>query len=441
MDYEKTIDKKQLTIIGKTNWRNSNQAFGILDKDRLGHIYSIGKTGTGKSTLLINMAISDITKGKGLALIDPHGESALTVLEHIPKDRICDVIYFNPADSDFPLAFNPLRNVHPQHFHIVTSGLISTFKKIWGDSWGPRLEHILRFSILTILEYQRGSLLDIHYILTDGFFRKKVLVHIQNPEVLHFWFNEFDKMTSTLKAESISPILNKIGVFIANPLMRNIVGQSTRGLRFQEIMDSGKILIANLSKGQIGEDTSTILGSLLVTNMQLSALYRARIPEHKRKPFYLYVDEVQSFISPSFGEMLSECRKYGLSVFLTNQHLNQLPESLQLSILGNVGTIISFRVGSNDGFVLSKEFYPYFTIEDFINLPRYSIYLKLLIDGTTSKPFSADTLPLPIVTTHYLQEIIEYSRKTYAKPKSIVEKEIERTIPMQEQIQSPLFQI
>lgn len=426
MDYENNNSKQQLTIIGKTNWRNSNQIFGIKDKDRLFHIYSIGKTGTGKTSLLLNLAISDIQKGKGCAVIDPHGDCANTLLNYIPKERIKDVIYFNPADTEFPISFNPLLHVHPNHFHIVTSGLISTFSKTWRDSWGPRLEHILRFSILTILEYQRGSILDIYRILTDAFFRKQVLVRVQNKEVLNFWLNEFEKMTPSLRAESISPILNKMGVFNANPIMRNILGQQTRGIRFQEIMDKGKILICNLSKGEVGEDTCTILGSLLVTQIQLAALFRMRQAEYERKPFYLYVDEVQNFISDSFTEMLSEVRKFGLGVFLTNQYIYQLPESLQNSLLGNVGTIISFRVGSNDAFILSKEFYPYFNQEDIINLPQYSIYLKLCIDGQSSKPFSADSLPITHSKYNNSELVINTSRNVYAKQKKVVEEEIAR---------------
>lgn len=439
MDYE---NKQQLTIIGKTNWRNSNQPFGIKDSDRLFHMYAIGKTGAGKSTLLNNMVISDIQKGKGVALIDPHGDSAATILNYVPKERIQDVIYFNPSDEDFPLTFNPLFHIHPKHHQLVTSNILSVFNKIWEESWGPRMEHILRYCIITLLEYGRGSIVDIQRLLTDGFFRRQVLVRVTSTDVLHFWQHEFEKMTPSLKAESISPILNKMGYFNANPILRNIVGQKKPGLKFTQILDERKILICNISKGTLGEDTCKIIGSLLVTHIQLASLYRASQPEHTRIPFYLYVDEVQNFISPSFMEMLSECRKFGLGVFLTNQYLHQLPIPLQESILSNVGTIISFRVGSSDAFVLSKDLYPYFNQEDLINLPRYSIYIKLCIDGQTSKPFSADTFSLPQPTKTYVQEIINYSRNRYAKPKAEIEEEMQnnRNAPIQEVIQKKLFQ-
>lgn len=424
MNYEYNNSKQQLTIIGKTNWRNSNQPFGIKDNDRLFHIYSIGKTGTGKSTLINNMVISDIQNGKGLAYIDPHGDSANTILDYIPHERIKDVIYFNPSDTEYPIAFNPIFHIHPKHHQIITSNLISVFNKIWDESWGPRMEHILRYSIITLLEYGRGSILDIQRLLTDGFFRKQVLVRVTSPEVLSFWQNEFEKMPPTLRAESISPILNKMGYFNANPMLRNILGQKKRGLKFTQILDESKLLICNLSKGSIGEDSCKIIGSLLVTHIQLASLYRVSIPEQERIPFYLFVDEVQNFIGTSFVEMLSECRKFGLGVFLTNQFLNQLPIPLQESILSNVGTIITFRVGTNDAFVLSKDLYPYFNQEDLINLPRYSIYIKLCIDGQTSKPFSADTFPLLQTKYNNSELVINTSRNVYAKQKKEVEEEI-----------------
>lgn len=424
MDYENKHSKQQLTIIGKTNWRNSNQPFGIKDSDRLFHMYTIGKTGTGKSTLLNNMVISDIQKGKGVAIIDPHGDSATTILNYIPQERIQDVIYFNPSDIDYAIAFNPIFQIHPKHHQIVTSNLLSVFNKIWDEYWGPRMEHILRYSIITLLEYGKGSILDIQRLLTDGFFRKQVMVRVTSNEVLNFWQNEFEKMPPGLKAESISPILNKMGYFNANPMLRNILGQKKRGLKFTQILDESKILICNLSKGAIGEDSCKIIGSLLVTHIQLASLYRVSQPEQSRIPFYLFVDEVQNFIGTSFMEMLSECRKFGLGVFLTNQYLHQLPIPLQESILSNVGTIISFRVGSNDAFVLSKELHPYFNQEDLINLPRYSMYIKLCIDGQTSKPFSADTLPLSQPKSGNTQLVINTSRNVYAKQRKEVEEEI-----------------
>ncbi|HEY5368356.1 MAG TPA: type IV secretion system DNA-binding domain-containing protein [Hanamia sp.] len=415
---------ENVTKIGKINFRNTNQVFGIKDKDRAGHIYCIGKTGVGKSTLLLNMAISDIQKGKGLCIIDPHGDIAETILDYVPKERLEDVIYFNPKDIEYPIAFNPLKGVHPNHHHLVASGLISTFKKIWADSWGPRLEYILRFSLLTLLEYPDATLLDIQPLLTDMFFRNRVLSYVTNQHTLSFWKNEYDKYSPSLRSESITPILNKTGVFLTSIPLRNIVGQKTRGFRMQEVLDKGKILIANLSKGEIGEDASCLLGSILVTSIQLAALYRSIQKEHERIPFYLYVDEMHSFVSLSFVDILAEARKYKLSLFLTHQYIEQNHEKIRAAIFGNVGTMISFRIGAADAEYLAKEFYPIFNEDDLINLPRYSMYLKMMIDGATSKPFSAMTLPLQIKTDSLREKVIDISRKKYGKERAVVEKSI-----------------
>ena len=412
------------TPIGITNWRNEKQQFCIKDADRLGHIYTIGKTGVGKSTLLLNMAISDIQKvGKGICIIDPHGDIAETILNHIPKERVDDVIYFNPKDIDHPIAFNPLKGIHPNYHHLVASGLISTFKKIW-DSWGPRMEYILKFCLLTLLEYPDATLLDIQSLLTDINFRNTVLGYVTNHHILAFWRNEFDKYPPSLRSEAITPILNKTGVFLASPLLRNIFGQKTRGFRMQSVMDEGKILIANLAKGEIGEDSSSLLGSILVTSIQLAALFRSTQLEEERIPFYLYVDEIQSFISLSFIDILAEARKYKLSLFLTHQYTDQIDERILSAIFGNVGTIVSFRIGAQDAEHLAKEFHPVFNQDDLINLPRYHMYLKLMIDGASSQPFSATSLP-PQIATHLLKkEIIEHSQKKYGRDRGVVEKRI-----------------
>lgn len=385
----------EITPIGITNFRNMHQRFGIKDKDRLGHIYVIGKTGVGKSTLLENMAISDIQRGKGCAIIDPHSEIAEDILHYVPKCRVDDVIYFDATDTEHPIAFNPLNGVHPSLHHLVASGLVSTFKKIWADSWGPRLEYILRFALLTLLEYPEATLLDIQPILVDKEFRRYVLLFVSNKHILSFWENEFEKYSPQLRSEAISPILNKIGLFQTSSQLRKIVGQKTRTLRMQQVLDEGKIFIANLSKGEIGEEASSLLGSMLVTSIQLAALHRATQKQSTRKPFYLYVDEMHSFISLSFASILAEARKYGLSLFLTHQYIEQIDERIRSAIFGNVGTIIAFRVGAIDAEYLEKEFYPVFTKDDFINLPRYEMYLKLMIDGATSQPFSACSLPSP----------------------------------------------
>jgi hypothetical protein len=391
---ENNYDDNSLTPIGITNYRSTNQRFGIKDKDRLAHIFCIGKTGVGKSTLLVNMALSDIGKGKGLAVIDPHGDVAETLRNNIPKHRLKDLIYFNPADTDHPIAFNPLHGVHPSYHHLVASGLVGVFKKIWGDSWGPRMEYILRFSLLTLLEYPDATLLDIQPLLTDTLHRDKILSYVKNEDTIAFWQNEFMKYSPTLRAEAISPILNKTGLFLTSIPLRNVVGQKTRGFRMQQVLDGSKILICNFSKGLIGEDACTLLGSMLVTSIQLAALYRARQPEHERIPFFLYIDECQTFATQSFVDMLSEARKYGLGVFMANQFLDQLHEKIRAAILGNCGTLISFRVGATDAEILVKEFYPVFEAIDLVNLPRYSMYLKLMIDGASSQPFSARTCVL-----------------------------------------------
>jgi hypothetical protein len=413
-----------ITHIGITNWRNQKQRFGIKDKDRLGHIYVIGKTGVGKSTLLLNMAVSDIQNGKGLCIIDPHGDIAEAILNYIPQERLGDVIYFNPKDIDYPIAFNPLKAVHPKYHHLVASGLISTFKKIWADSWGPRLEYILRFALLTLLEYPDATLLDIQPLLTDILFRNKVLSYITNQHTLSFWKNEFDKYPPALRSEAITPILNKTGVFLTSIPLRNTVGQTTNGFRMQNVLDEEKVLIANLSKGELGEDASSILGSILVTSIQLAALFRSTQAEHERVPFYLYVDEMHSFISLSFADILAEARKYKLSLFLTHQYIDQLHEKIRSAIFGNVGTIISFRIGATDAEHMAKEFHPVFDEEDFVNLPRYSMYLKLMIDGATSRPFSALTLPPQIQTKSLKEEGIAISRSKYARKREMVEQKI-----------------
>ncbi len=382
----------EITPIGITNFRNTNQKFGVKDKDRLQHIYVIGKSGTGKSTLLENMAISDIDRGNGICIIDPHGDIAEDILKYIPEGRKEDVIYFKPSDTKHSIAFNPLKGIHPNYHHLVSSGLISTFKKIWYESWGPRMEYILRFTLLTLLCYPDATLLDIQPLLTNPEFNAKVLSYVLDERILAFWRNEFEKYSPTLRNEAIAPILNKTGLFIASTPLRNTVGQKTNGFRMQEVMDKQKILICNLSKGELGEDASALLGSMLITTIQLAALYRSKQKEAARIPFYVYIDEMQSFITLSFVGILAEARKFGLSLFLTHQYIEQLDEKIRAAIFGNAGTIISFRVGAVDAEYLAREFYPVFKEEDIVNLPRYNMYLKLMIDGTASQPFSSVTM-------------------------------------------------
>ena len=410
-----------ITFFAVTNYRDIRRKFGIKEKNRRGHIYIVGKTGTGKSTLIQNMVISDVNDGNGLALIDPHGDLSDNVLSFVPKRRIKDVIYFNPGDIEYPIAFNPLESVHPDQHHLVASGLISVFKKIWSEFWGPRLEHILRNSILTLLERPNSTILDIPKLLTDKDFRGEVIWKVKNQQVREFWFSEFEKYSTYLKTEAVSPILNKMGQFLTSFPLRNIVGQKDNTFDLRKAMDEGKILIVNLAKGKIGEDNCSLLGSMIVTKIWLSALSRANMPEGKRRSFYLYVDEIHSFLTLSFADILSEARKYGLHMTLAHQYIDQLDEKVRGAIFGNVGTVISFRVGIDDAEHLAKQFYPIFNQNDLINLPNYHIYLKLMIDGATSQPFNAITLPPPEKVRSYEKEIIKLCREKYSRPRKEVE--------------------
>ena len=413
-----------ITPIGVTNWRNQQQVFGIKDQDRLGHIYCIGKTGSGKSTLLLNMAISDIQRGKGIGVIDPHGDLAEELLNHIPKERIQDVIYFNAGDTEYPIAFNPLSDIQEQDRYLIAATIVTTLKKLWADSWGPRLEHILRNTLLSLTYYSKSTLLDIVPMLTDREFRRQVLYAVPVLSIHDFWQKEFEPLSPQLKNEFIAPIVNKVGLFAAHPILRNILGQQQSKIDIAQAMDTKKVFIANLSKGILGEAGTQLLGSLLVTQFQTASLGRATRPVHTRTPFYLFIDEIHSFITKSFADILSESRKYGLSLFLTHQFVDQLPEDMQKAIVGNAGTLICFRIGAADANVLAQEFFPIFNETDLINLPRYHIYLKLLIDGTTSKPFSAITLPIEKSDTSLKEEIVSFSQKRYGTEKIKVENEM-----------------
>lgn len=405
-----------ITPIGSTNHQNRNFNFGIKEKDRSGHIYCIGKTGTGKSTLLLNMAIGDILQGKGVGILDPHGDLIHTILEYIPKERMQDVIYLNPADTDHIIAYNPLYKVKEENRYQVASNIVSVFKKLFIDSWGPRMEHILRNTIHTLTYYPHATLLDISPILTDSQFRMHILNHVTNDVLHDFWNKEYNPLSPQQRNEHIAPILNKVGILATHPIIRSIIGNSISSFDISKVMDEKKILLANLSKGVLGEAGTQFLGSLLVTQFQTASLERAKKPIHERTPYYLYIDEMHSFVTLAFADILSESRKYGLSLFLTHQFLDQLHEEIFKAILGNVGTLIVFRIGTQDAETLEHEFYPTFTKEDLSMLPQYSIYLKLLIDGTISQPFSATTLPLTYLKTRLINDIIVHSRNRYGLP-------------------------
>jgi len=402
---------KDITPIGITNYHNKQIPFGIKKKDRSGHMYCIGKTGVGKSTLLLNMAIHDILDNQTVAVIDPHGDLAECLLSYIPPHRIDDVIYFNTTDINNLISYNPLYNIPDEEKHLVASNIVLVFKKLWSDSWGPRLEHILRNTIHTLTYYPNATLLDIHPMLTDYYFRKVVITYIKDQGLLDFWNNEFEPLSPHAKSEYISSIVNKIGLLATHPKLKAILGTPETKFDISDIYTTNKIFIANLSKGSLGETGSSLLGSLLITAFQTFSLRRSNIPQDQRTPVYLYIDEIHSFMTDSFIDILSESRKYGLSLFITHQYTEQLSEDILHGILGNVGTVICFRIGARDALTLEPEFAPILTAYDLVNLPQYSIYIKLLIYGTTSQPFSADTLPL-------LQK--EYNQQNKIKESSIM---------------------
>jgi CxxC-x17-CxxC domain-containing protein len=418
----------EINFFAKTNFRNQERVFGIKTDDRRRHMYVIGKTGMGKTNLLETMAIQDIQSGRGVAFIDPHGDTAEKLIKAIPSNRINDVIYFNPADQDFPIAFNVMENIDPKQRHLIASGLIGVFKKIWADSWGPRLEYILRNAILALLEYPGSTLLGVTRILVDKNYLKKIVEKITDPVVRSFWVDEFPKWNDRVLQEVISPIQNKVGQFLSSSLIRNIVGQTKSSFDVRDIMDNRKILIMNLSKGRIGEDNSALIGAMMITKIQLAAMGRVDIPEEERNDFYLYVDEFQNFATESFANILSEARKYRLNLILANQYITQIDEIVRDAIFGNAGTLISFRVGAADAELLEKEFEPIFMMNDVVNLPKYKIYLKLMIDGIAGNAFSAKTLaPIDIDPTKGNEDkVIKVSRERYATSAEEVEDKIKR---------------
>lgn len=426
----------RITYFAQTDARGKNTRFGIKAKDRSKHMYVIGKTGMGKSTLLENMAIQDIQNGEGLALIDPHGSTAEKLLDYVPEDRVKDVLYFAPFDMEYPVAFNVMEDVGYDKRHLVVSGLMSAFKKIWVDAWSGRMEYILSNTLLALLEYPDATLLDVNRMYTNKTFRKKVVDNIKDPLVRAFWVDEFATYTDRYTQEATPAIQNKVGQFTSNPVIRNIIGQPNSTFDLREIMDSKKIFIANLSKGRVGETNAQLLGSMLTTKIYLAAMSRADLPAQglaKLPDFYFYVDEFQSVANESFADILSEARKYKLNLIIAHQYVEQMEENVRNAVFGNVGTTVTFRVGPFDAEVLETIFAPKFTAQDLVNLAFAQIYLSLMIDGVGSKPFSATTLP-PIDPPHlsYRDQIIHNSRTTFARPRETVEQEVEArtsTIP------------
>lgn len=422
------MDNNEIALFAETTYRNQSRRFGIKADDRRRHMYLIGKTGMGKSTILENMIVEDIRAGRGVAVVDPHGDLAEKIIQYIPTSRINDVIYFNPSDMDYPIAFNVVEHVEPHLRHLVASGLLGVFQKLWADSWGPRLEYILRNSILAVLDYPGSTLLAVTRMLSDKDFRKRIVENIQDPVVKGFWVKEFAGYADKFASEAVSPIQNKVGQFLSSSLIRNIVGQVKSSIDVRKVMDEGKILIMNLSKGRIGEDNSALLGSMMITKIQLAAMSRVDIPEKERNDLYLYVDEFQNFATDSFANILSEARKYRLNLIMAHQYIEQLGEKVKPAVFGNVGTLIVFRVGAADAEELVREFTPVFTEEDIVNLPKYEFYLKLMIDGIASSPFSARGLrPLTDEEkTGNLEKVIKVSRERYAKDRKSVEEKIAR---------------
>ncbi|MEK7606215.1 MAG: type IV secretory system conjugative DNA transfer family protein [Patescibacteria group bacterium] len=418
----------RVTYIGETDHRNKRVKFGIKAKDRTRHIYVIGKTGVGKSVLLENMAVQDIQNGEGFAFIDPHGKTADLLLNYIPEHRLNDVLYFAPFDLEHPVAFNVMEDIGPDKRHLVAAGLMSAFKKIWVDAWSARMEYILNNTILALLEYPGSTLLGINRMLADKEYRKLVVSHVTDPGVKSFWEDEFANYTERFAQEATPAIQNKVGQFTANPVIRNIIGQAKSTFNIREMMDQKKIIIINLSKGQIGEDSASLLGSMLITKIYLAAMSRADLTEkelNKLPNFYLYVDEFQSFANESFANILSEARKYKLNLTMAHQYIEQMSDEVRAAVFGNVGTMLTFRVGATDAEYLEKEFAPVFTAEDLVNLDKYQVYLKLMIDDIASSPFSARTLPpIELPTVSYRDVAIGRSQEQFARPRQAIEEDI-----------------
>lgn len=381
-----------ISYFGRTNHRLPYRTFGIKQNDRMHHVYTIGRTGTGKTNLLECLALQDIHGNRGVCVIDPHGDLVERLATTIPAHRSADVTYFNPLDAGGRYTYNPLRNVRKERIPLAASGFLEAFKKLWEHEWGVRMEHVLRNALYALLEAGGVSLPDVLRILTDRSFRSHILARVENVQVRAFWKTEFTRYNPRYRQEAIAPIQNKVGAFLADPRLRRIFEGGGEEIRIRRIMDERRILLVNLNKGLLGEDSANLLGALLVTALSLAALSRSNSPETLREPFFVFVDEFQSFTTLSVASMISEIRKYGVGLTIAHQHLHQLEEDVRHAVLANVGTIVAFRVGAEDARVLSREFEPVFSAEDLVNLPNYSVYVKLMIDGSPSKPFSATTL-------------------------------------------------
>ena len=381
-----------VTYFAQGNYRPPYPIVGIKRDDRLSHLYIVGKTGTGKSTLIETMIRQDLNRGEGVALIDPHGDLVARVAARIPEHRKPDVVYLNVPDQTQPYGYNPLRHLPEHRRPLAAAGLLEVFKKMWSDAWGVRMEHILRNALLALLDQPRATMADILRLISEKSFRQQVIAHIANPQVRTFWQSEFSNYSYRFRADSIAPIQNKVGAFLADPTLNRVLTAPAQPISFRALMDGGKVLLVNLSRGQLGEDSAALLGGLLVTTIGVAAFSRADVPEAERRPFFLYVDEFQNFTTLSVANMASELRKFGVGTIWAHQYLHQLELDVRHAVLGNAGTLISFRLGAHDADFLEKEFRPKFDAVDLQSLPNHHIYLKLMIDGAPSKPFSAVTL-------------------------------------------------
>ncbi|HLG90597.1 MAG TPA: type IV secretion system DNA-binding domain-containing protein, partial [Candidatus Saccharimonadales bacterium] len=416
--------ESEISLYGVTNFRGDNTIFGIYRDDRGRHIYILGQTGTGKTGALELLTLSDIYWNQGFAVIDPHGDYAQQVLKFIPERRLDDVVYFNPADREFPIGFNPIEVIDPSLKGHISSEMVGVLKRLFADSWGPRLEYILRYTLLALLDYPNSTLLDITRMLTEKKFRQDVIDHIGDPVVRNFWVNEFSVWNDKFATEAIAPVLNKVGAFTANPMVRNIIGQPKSTFNIRQIMDEGKILIVNLSRGLLGEDNAGVLGAMMVTKIQLAAMSRADVPEHERRQFYLYVDEFQNFATDSFAVILSEARKYALNLTIANQYIAQMEQPVRDAVFGNIGTIVTFRVSPDDSPFLQKYYEPQFESADLIQQHNRHFVISMTIDGEKAPAFSAKTLNLPQPVDDLSPRIIELSRQRYAKAREDIEKVI-----------------
>ena len=420
-------NEPHITIGERHGWGDS-QSFGISEVDQRQHVYVIGKTGSGKTTLLRNLIIQHIILGHGVGLIDPHGDLAEEILHHIPPHRSDHLVYFNPGDLDFPIGLNLLANVVPDDRPLVTSGTVGAFKGIWRDSWGPRLEYILYNAVAALLDCRNASLLGVNRMLTDPKYRTGVIRQIRDPFIRSFWAEEYAGYDPRFQREAIAPIQNKLGQFLLSPVIRNILGQVKTKVSIPFVMDNERLFIANLSKGRLGHDKANLLGSLLTTQFQLSAMARANRPEEQRLDFYLFIDEFQNFSTDAFASILAEARKYRLCLTLSHQYIDQLSLPVRQAVFGNVGTLITFRIGHPDAEVIAQEFGETFPASAFADLDRFEAVVKLLENGTNSTPFRAKMFPPLENRTGRRDKLIARSRERFATPRVLVESKLNRWI-------------